>query len=270
VEIAPRVHSISAATYAFMGMYAPNVYLVVGGEGLLIDSGYYDKDFARAILEYIEGLAPLKLAYILITHSHPDHIGGCRSIRDITGAKVIFHYLAAAQAEKHEVTADILVEDGDTLDIGGVSLDMIHTPGHTSGNICVYMEQEEILFTGDHILGIGTTVIDMSDGDMAQYIDSLKKLLSYRIRLICPGHGPVIREPERKIRELIAHRQEREQQLLLYLSQRKRSLAELVAEIYPELDQRLVEMAEMQIMAHLKKLVLEEKVAISGEQYILK
>ncbi|MEE8470731.1 MAG: MBL fold metallo-hydrolase [Dehalococcoidia bacterium] len=267
MEIAPKVHSISIAAHTFMGIYAPNIYLVLGKEAVLVDSGYYDEELTRTILEYAGGLDSPKLAYILVTHPHPDHIGGCLRIKEVTGAKVLMHSLAAVQAEKYRLTADILVEDGDIVDIGGAKLEIIHTPGHTSGHICAYFQDEGILFTGDHILGIGTTVIDPSDGDMAQYIDSLKKLLNYRSRLIFPGHGPPIREPERKIKELIAHRREREQQLLFYLSQRKRTLAELVAEIYPELDQRLVNMAEMQIMGHLKKLVLEEKVAVHGDEY---
>ena len=270
VEIAPRVHSIKVETYTFMGLYAPNVFLIVGEEAALVDSGYKDGEAARTCIEYIESLAPLKLAYVVVTHPHPDHIGGCRSITEITGAKVVIHPLAAGQAEQQHLSADILVEDSDILDIGGISLEIIHTPGHTSGNICIHMKEEGILFTGDHILGIGTTVIDVFDGDMAQYIDSLKKLLNRGIKLICPGHGPLIRQPELKIKELISHRQQREQQILSCLNQGKTSVAEMVSEIYPELDPRLVTMANMQVMAHLKKLVLEEKAAIYGDEYILK
>jgi len=212
----------------------------------------------------------LRLAYILVTHPHPDHIGGCRSIREATGARIVIHSLGADQSENYQVTADTLVDDGDTMDIGGVRLEVIHTPGHTPSSICFYMKEGEILFTGDHIVGFGTSVIEVPEGDMAQYIDSLKKLLNYRIRLICPGHGPLVREPERKIEELIAHRLEREQQILSCLGQGKRSVTEIVAEIYPELDRRLVELARMQVLAHLGKLVQEGKVAISGEEYTLK
>ena len=270
MEIAPGVHSIPVATSGFMGVYAPNVYLVVGGEAALIDSGHYDREAIKTRLEYIEALAPLRLAYILVTHPHPDHIGGCRIIREATGAQIVIHSLGADQSENYQVTADTLVDDGDTMDIGGVRLEVIHTPGHTPSSICFYMKEGEILFTGDHIVGFGTSVIEAPDGDMAQYIDSLKKLLNYRIRLICPGHGPLVREPERKIEELIAHRLEREQQILSCLGQGKRSVTEIVAEIYPELDRRLVELAVMQVLAHLGKLVQEGKVAISGEEYTLK
>jgi len=270
MEIAAGVHSIPVAASKFMGIYAPNVYLVVGGEAALIDSGHYDREASKAMLEYIEALSPLRLAYILVTHPHPDHIGGCRSIREATGAQIAVHSSGADLLENYGVRADILVDEGDSVDIGGVLLEVIHTPGHTPNSICFYMKEDEILFTGDHIVGFGTSVIEAPDGDMAQYIDSLRKLLSYRIRLICPGHGPPVREPERKIRELIAHRLEREQQVLSCLGQGKRRVTELVAEIYPELDRRLVELARAQVLAHLSKLVQEGKVAISGEEYTLK
>ena len=254
-----------------MGVYAPNVYLVVGKEAALIDSGYKDRETIRARIEYIKALAPLKLAYIIITHPHPDHIGGCYAIKKATGAQIVLHSLAAAQAKReYRVTGDILVEDGDILDIGGLHLEMIYTPGHSPASICIYFKESKILFSGDHILGIGTTVVEAPDGDMAQYVDSLRKLLKYRISLICPGHGPLIWEPGRKIEELIAHRHERELQVMASLRRGKRKVAELVSEIYPELDYRLLELARMQVLAHLRKLVMENKVAVSGEKYALK
>jgi glyoxylase-like metal-dependent hydrolase (beta-lactamase superfamily II) len=270
MEIAPGVHSIPMPTWTFMGVYVPNVYLVAGEEAALIDSGFEDREAARSRIEYIKGLAPLKLAYIIVTHPHPDHIGGCRAIKKATGARIVMHSLAVDKARKgYHVTGDILVEDGDVLDIGGIRLEMVYTPGHSPASICIYVRESKILFTGDHILGIGTTVVDAPDGDMTQYIDSLKKLLEYDVRMICPGHGPPIHEAERKIKELIAHRRERERQVMSSLRQGRKTVAKLVAEIYPELDQRLLELARRQVLAHLRKLVGENRVAVMGEEYAL-
>lgn len=271
MEVAPGIHSIPVDAWTFMGLYAPNVYLVLGEKAALIDSGYDDKETTGKRLEYIKKFAPQKLEYILITHPHPDHIGGCRSIKKSTGAQIVLHSSGVARAKsKYRVVPDILVEDGDILDIGGFSLQIIHTPGHSPASVCVYIRESKILFTGDHILGIGTTVVDAPEGDMTQYINSLKKLLSYDIRLICPGHGPPIKEAERKIRELIAHRQERELQVLRCLRQGRKNVARLVAEIYPELDYRLLELAQRQVLAHLRKLVSEKKVVDSGGEYALR
>jgi glyoxylase-like metal-dependent hydrolase (beta-lactamase superfamily II) len=270
MEIEPGIHSIPMAASGFMGLYAPNIFVVVGREAALIDSGYSDKEIARTELEYIESLAPLKLAYILVTHPHPDHIGGCRSISEATGAQIVVHHLGVPRLESYNLAADITVADGDILDIGGVPVEVIHTPGHTSDSVCFYLREKEVLFAGDIIVGFGTPVIDAPDGDIAQYIDSLRRLLNFRVRLICPGHGPLVREPERKIKELIAHRLEREQQVLSCLRHGKRSVADLIADIYPELDHRLVDLARRQVQAHLDKLVGEGKVDVTGEEYNLK
>ena len=269
MEIAPNVHLIPVEAYRVFGMYAPNIYLVVGREAILIDSGYQDKELPGVILEYLNGLVQSRISHIFITHPHPDHIGGCQRIREITGANVVIHSCSNEYARRQGLEADTLVEDGDILNISGIEIEIIHTPGHTSGNMCPYLKKEGILFTGDHVLGVGTTVIDLTDGNMAKYVNSLTKLLNYNINLICPGHGPLIRNPELKIKELIAHRMDREEQVLSCLIRGKGKVPEILSVIYPELDIRLLDMAKMQVLAHLQKLIIEGKVRCFGEEYIL-
>ena len=251
-----------------MGWYAPNIYLVGGREAALIDTGYRDTNVVQTCIDYVHRMAPDGLAYILVTHPHPDHVGGCNTIREATGARIVLHSMGVARAGSYRVTPDVLVDDGDVLTVGGARIQVVATPGHTSDHVCFYLEGEEVLFTGDHILGFGTPVI-APDGDMAQYIESLRKLLDYPIRLICPGHGPLVRAPHRKIRELIAHRMEREQQLLTLLGGGGKSVEQLAAEIYPELDPRLMDLALSQLRAHLQKIVQEGRAAASGEEYVL-
>jgi glyoxylase-like metal-dependent hydrolase (beta-lactamase superfamily II) len=268
VQIAPYVHQIPTPASGVMGWYAPNIYLAGGREAALVDAGYRDSKQIQTCIDYIRRMAPDGLTYILVTHPHPDHVGGCHTIKDATGARIVLYSAGVSRAGTYRVTPDVLVDDGDVLSVGGARIRVVPTPGHTSDHVCFYLEGEEVLFTGDHILGFGTPVI-APDGDMAQYIESLRKLLDYPIRLLCPGHGPLVREPHRKIRELIAHRLEREQQLLTLLGRGRKSVKQMAAEIYPELDPRLMELALSQVRAHLQKLVREGRVAASGEEYVL-
>lgn len=256
LEIIPSVHSIPAGSSPFMGFFAPNVYLVVGNEGALIDSGYGNPESVGSRLDYVNSFAGLRLAYILITHAHPDHLGGARKIKERTGAQIVLH---SAEARAADVLADKLVEEGDVLPLDGASLEVLHTPGHSLGHVCFLLKEKRILFSGDHVLGMGTTAMRPPEGDMAQYIDSLRKLLDYDIEMICPGHGPPITAPRQKLEELIQHRLDREQQVLNGLRRGKATVKELVAEIYPELDSRLYEAAQGQVLAHLLKLEREGK-----------
>jgi len=296
MEITPRVHSIAAPQAFYSGPLAPNVYLVVdGGQGALIDAGYPDEAAITARLQYLQGIAGLKLAHIIVTHHHIDHCGGAHALRQATGARICMHptearllsdwradapqdvdiasgqqtmdeRLRAWRRATAQATADRLVQGGDTIQVGGLTIEVIDTPGHTLGSICLYLRQEGVLFTGDTVLGLGTVaILPPPHGDMALYMQSLERLKSYQATLLCPGHGPPVRDVARKLQELIDHRQERERQILSAVGQGRGRLEALLADIYPELDRRLVGMARGQLLAHLAKLQSEGKIARRGQ-----
>ena len=273
MEIASNVYRVSVGQVAFVGVYAPNVYLVVGDDrAAFIDTAYGKDEEVDAQLKLWESQGRREIAAIVLTHRHADHIGGVLRLHDCTGGPVT---CGSAEREAIEGTLDGLqvdrvVDDGESLGLGNATLEFIHTPGHTVGSVCVYYREEGVLFTGDTILGSGTTVVSPDHGDMALYIESLRKLLRYDARIICPGHGPIVNQPQAKIQGLIEHRLERERQILDLLQEGQDTIEELFIAIYPELDRRLHDTARSQIRSHLIKLEREGKVRALQDRFNLK
>ena len=296
-QITPHVHSLHVQLDWFPQPYPPNVHLVVDGEeGALIDAGFADEQSIASRLEALRGFGQLKLRYIVITHHHFDHASGAHRLREATGARIIMHRDEAPllqRAASEELPDDVdlppearefrervsewrreaaqggpdeTVSDGDTLRVGGLTLRMVHTPGHTAGHLSPFLEEGGVLFAGDNVLGVGTTAIPPPPhGDMAQYVQSLRKMQSLEAELMCCGHGPVVKEPNRKLQELIDHRHEREEQILSLAREGRDTVKSLVRAIYPELDKRLLGMATGQVISHVAKLEREGRVRTSGE-----
>jgi glyoxylase-like metal-dependent hydrolase (beta-lactamase superfamily II) len=296
-EVTPHVRSLHVQLDWFPQPYPPNVHLVLdGNDGALIDAGFADDDSISKRLDMLKEFPGLKLHYIIITHHHFDHASGAHKLREATGARIVMHRDEAPllqRAASEELPSDVevpadrkewaersrqwreeaakaapddLVSDGDELRVGGLTLRMVHTPGHTAGHLSPLLEEGRVLFAGDNVLGVGTTVVPPPpNGDMAQYIESLRKMQSLEAELMCCGHGPAVREPNRKLQELIDHRHEREEQILALARDGRDTVERLVKAIYPELDKRLVGMATSQVLSHLSKLAREGRVRTEGE-----
>ena len=214
----------------------------------VIDPGPAIDSHVRAILE-----AAPHLRTILITHRHADHAPAAVPLWQATGARIA--------APPGVLGNDEGVAEGDVIE----GLEVIATPGHTREHVC-YLSADGDLFTGDTILGAGTTTIFPPDGNMGDYIRSLERLRARNPRRIYPAHGPTRDDAVALIDEYIAHRLERERQVIEALPG---TVSEMRKRIYPELDARLRQAAETQITAHLIKLMEEGRVLQSGDAYRL-
>jgi len=302
LEITSHVYSIPAQPAFYTGPQAPNVFLVHdGGEGALVDSGFGDDKSVQVRLDFLKEHPGIKVRYILLTHHHFDHTSGAQQLREATGAQVVLHAgeekflldskseapqdLEASAEENKQVAEaiqrfrdqaaegvpDVRVSDGETFRVGGLDIQVIHTPGHTLGSVCFYMPGERALFTGDTALGLGTVAISPPPyGDMALYLESLARLKTYDCALMLPGHGQTVHDVPSKLQELIDHRHEREDQILGLMAAGKNTPRAMLSAIYMELDKRIIPMALRQIEAHLVKLESEGRVARAGEEWVLR
>jgi endoribonuclease LACTB2 len=296
MEITSPIHSIPATPSFYTGPQAPNVFLIHdSGEGVLIDSGFGDEKSIQTRVEFLRERPDVKVRRIVLTHHHFDHTSGASQLRDETGGRTVLHgeevgFLKdwkaevpqdievpedqkelAEQIEKFrkqaaEAGPDEKVADGDTISVGDLTVEVVHTPGHTLGSMCLYLREERALFTGDTALGLGTVAISPPPhGDMALYLRSLERLKGYDCAVMLPGHGQAVHDVKRKLQELIDHRVEREEQVLRLLSDGKTTPKAMLSAIYMELDKRIVPMALRQIEAHLAKLEAEGRVKRAGE-----
>jgi len=222
------------------------------GDSVVLDPGPAIDSHVAAIRD-----AMPKLKTILITHRHADHAPAARPLERATGARIV-----APAGVLEEV--DQIVEGGESVE----GLEVIATPGHTREHVC-YLTADGDLFTGDTILGEGTTAIFPPDGHMGDYIRSLQALRAKNPKRIYPGHGPTRDDAVNLIDEYIVHRLERERQVIDALASGAHTIRDMRRRIYVELDERLQGAAEVQISAHLIKLQEEGRVDARQGAYFL-
>ena len=228
--------------------------IVLGGadEGAtVIDPAVDDDAYLDTIIH--EGVERGGIGRILITHGHPDHIGGADALRKRLGVPIY------AFSRQGMPGADQEVADGTTFPVGNDTLRAIYTPGHRFDHLCYFLERQRILFAGDMISGITTNVIAPPDGDMIDYMDSLIRLQEMDIAEIVPAHGPTIPGGQEKIAEYIAHRAQREQQILQALEDLPPgvTIPQIVQFTYTDVDPSLHPVAAWSVKAHLLKLEQE-------------
>jgi glyoxylase-like metal-dependent hydrolase (beta-lactamase superfamily II) len=227
-----------------------NTWIVGGDPSLVIDPGPDDPGHVEAVLR--QG-RPIKA--VLLTHRHPDHAPGAARLARAAGISV--------HAYRPQAGEERLV-NGQAVSAGGVTLRVVHTPGHTGDHVVFHDPTGAALFTGDAVLGRGTSVVDPPDGDMRAYVRSLSAMAGLHPGVLYPGHGPIVWAAAAKLREYIDHRRAREEQITAALNGGARTPEALVLEIYADVAPELQLLAIRSVLAHLLKLETEGRVVRSG------
>jgi glyoxylase-like metal-dependent hydrolase (beta-lactamase superfamily II) len=238
-----RVIRVLAPNPGIRELEGTNTWIVGDQPALVIDPGPDDPGHLAEVARTAGSVGAIAL-----THDHPDHAPGALPLAATTGARVF----AAKPAEAME-----RIRDGEQVSTGSVSLAVVATPGHTPDHVAFFDARTGSLFTGDAVLGRGTSVIDPPEGDLAAYLRSLRRMRELGPRTIYPGHGPVVLRAVAKLDEYLDHRTMREEQILTALSDATRTPEELVTEIYADYPPELHELAARSVLAHLLKLEVE-------------
>lgn len=251
VQLAPGVNRLIAPNPGMMTGPGTNTYILGETEVAVIDPG-------PAIDSHIERICELSSAaikWILVTHTHPDHSPAVRELKERTGASRLGRPAPDGRHQDKTFVPDRILDHGDMVETAEFTLEVIHTPGHASNHLCYLDTESGWLFTGDHIINGSTVVIDPPDGNMADYLNSLEKLMDKELKVIAPGHGDPIDSPYEAIDWIIKHRLEREAKLIAALEAHADStLTELLPHVYGDVHERLYGVAERSLRAHLLKL----------------
>lgn len=227
-----------------------NTWIVDGGPVVAVIDPGPDDDAHLAALN--GRLGQKAVAAVLVTHSHPDHL----PLAD-----------RFARPRHASVLRYPELGDGDIVRVGSLNITALHTPGHSADHLAFLIPGDGAVFTGDLILGHGSSMVTYPEGDVAAYLRSLERLAALHPRMLFPGHWDPVTDAMAKIDEYRRHRLEREAQVLQEVRNRGGTAAELTSRVYGKLDETMMRAAEMTLRAHLRKLVDDGLVREAGEVY---
>ena len=261
-----RVLAPNASPYTYTGT---QTYIVGERDVAVIDPGPADAGHIDTLLRVIAGRP---VTAIMVTHHHRDHSPGTRPLQAATGAPIVGaapFVLSddgprADAAFDHDYAPDRVLAEGARVAGDGWTLEAIATPGHTKNHLVFALPETRALFSGDHVMGWSTSVVSPPDGDMADYMASLEKLMPRDDRVFYPGHGDAIERPQRLVRGMLGHRKQREGQILRLVAA---GTGAIPARMYVGLDPRLFPAAERSVLAHLIDLERRGLVEAQGEEW---
>jgi glyoxylase-like metal-dependent hydrolase (beta-lactamase superfamily II) len=255
--VSPLVGRVLGLNPGMMTGPGTNTYLIGRSDPILLDTGAGVPEYMTELQGYLAERGWTQPSRAVLTHRHRDHLGGVPHVRErFRGLRV--GKMVHRDTDLPEGIEDL--RDGQVVEGDGVRLVAIHTPGHASDHLCWYLEEERAVFTGDVVLAGSTTVIPSEDGDLLDYMNSLRRLQDLGVRRIYPAHGPVVEDGPALIAEYIEHRLMRERQILEALGDGLHTIPTLVERIYAAVPKNLHLMAAQSVTSHLKKLAREGRV----------
>ncbi len=267
VQLDKRVIRLTAPNPSVMTGPGTNTY-ILGDEFngfLVVDPGPESQEH----IDLIRKVTSDEVKWILCTHTHVDHSPGARLLSLYTGARVLGRISDYLERQDQTFSPHEQPTDGEAINFGDVSIDVIHTPGHASNHLCFLFTEARMLFTGDHIMQGSTVVINPPDGDMSDYFSSLNKLYDYQFDWIAPGHGFLMDNPHEAIDRLLVHRRKREGRVINALSVLgEGTIDNLTISVYDDVPPALHPLAKRSLLAHLIKLQQERKARQDGDLWI--
>lgn len=268
VPLLRHVQRLTAPNPGRMTGPGTNTYIIgEPGDYLVIDPGPHEPAHIERIAAIVDG----GLKAIVCTHAHPDHAPGAAPLKALTGAPILGRPTGPDFDPQWAFVPERTLEDGECLRVGDSTLRVLHTPGHVSNHICLLLEEDGLLFSGDHILSGSTTVITPPDGDMRDYVAQLHRLAAEPFDFILPAHGHVISRGKREVARLIAHRMGREAKVIDALSAAGKPVTvdELVMTAYDDVDPVIRPVAKRSLTAHLLKLRDDGLAELEGDHWQL-
>lgn len=272
-QLSPMIRRVVAKNPSAFTYTGTGTYIIGRGQVAVIDPGPRDQQHVDAILAATQGE---RISSILITHTHNDHSPATELLLEHCDART---YGFGPHGAGKNTEDDVVVEEGgdmafspdeevrhgDRLSGGEWEVECVYTPGHTSNHICYRLGKEGVLFTGDHVMGWSTSVISPPDGDMADYMKSLALLLESPDETYWPTHGPAITQPQAHVRAFVAHRLERESQIIEQLKRHRHLISDMVPIMYKDVDQRLYPAAARSVYAAALYMLDKELIRCEGE-----
>ncbi|MCZ6454625.1 MAG: MBL fold metallo-hydrolase [Alphaproteobacteria bacterium] len=273
-RLSPLVRRVIARNPSAFTFHGTGTYIVgpASGSGAvaIVDPGPDLPEHIDAVLDAVRGET---VSHILVTHTHLDHSPATVAVKAATGAPSYAFGPHGRGGDGGQVeegadfdfVPDHRLADGESVEGDGWTVEGVHTPGHTSNHMCFALKEENALFPGDHVMGWSTTVVSPPDGDMRAYMASLEKLQGRSEGIYYPTHGAPITDPSPYVAALLAHRHEREEQIIACLADGVGRIPDMVARMYADIDPGLHRAAGRSVLAHLIHMVETGRAGCEGK-----